>query len=200
MASNYEKIIDQNLAALEGPSNRTNLEAWLPAEKRGSSYEFRAFGETCSLGRKEIALSGKKESGPKGLILSLYALHAVPDPLILEPFKAFKDFPGTMPDHGAFAANSQRPLIPHVLRIKGASSGIVEAFHGENTLPGTGGDFSFLLFPLPKIALGYVFYLPDEDFPPSVTCLFSSNAPRFMPLDGLADVAEYTTKKIIELL
>ena len=30
--------------------------------------------------------------------------------------------------------------------------------------------------------------------------LFSSNAPRFMPLDGLADVAEYTTRKIIELL
>ena len=28
----------------------------------------------------------------------------------------------------------------------------------------------------------------------------SANAPRFMPLDGLADVAEYTTRKIIELI
>ena len=200
MASNYENIILQNLAALEGLSSQRNLEAWLPAEKRGSCYEFRAFGETCSLGRKEIALSGKRESGPKELIISLYALHAGPDPLIIEPFKAFKDFPGTMPYHGAFAANSERPLIPHVLRLKDASAGILEAFEGKKTVAGTSGDFSFLLFPLPKIALGYVFYLPDEDFPPSITCLFSSNAPRFMPLDGLADVAEYTTRKIIELL
>lgn len=67
-------------------------------------------------------------------------------------------------------------------------------------MPSAGGDFFFLLFPLPKIALCYIFYFPDEDFPPSVTCLFSFNAPRFMPLDGLADVAEYTTKGIIELL
>jgi hypothetical protein len=120
--------------------------------------------------------------------------------LILEPFKSFKDFPGTMPYHGAFTANSERPLTPHVSRIKAASGKIIEAFGGRKKVPSAGGDFSFLLFPLPKIALCYIFYLPDEDFPPSVTCLFSSNAPRFMPLDGLADVAEYTTKRIIELL
>jgi hypothetical protein len=75
-----------------------------------------------------------------------------------------------------------------------------QAFHGKKGVPGTAGDFSFLLFPFPKIALGYIFYLPDEDFPPSVTCLYSANAQRFMPLDGLADVAEYTSRKIIELI
>jgi hypothetical protein len=62
------------------------------------------------------------------------------------------------------------------------------------------GDFSFLLFPLPKVALCYIFYLPDEDFPASVTCLFSSNATSFMPLDGLADVAECSSRKIIQLI
>ena len=58
---------------------------------------------------------------------------------------------------------------------------------------------SLLLYPLPKIALCYVFYMPDDDFPASATCLFSSNAGDFMPLDGLADMAEYTSKKMIEL-
>ncbi len=42
-----------------------------------------------------------------------------------------------------------------------------------------------------------VFYLPDEEFPASATCFFSANAVSFMPLDGLADVAEYTSKGIL---
>jgi len=49
---------------------------------------------------------------------------------------------------------------------------------------------------LPKIALLLIFYLPDEDFPASATCLFSTNALSFMPLDGLADVAE-TSKALM---
>jgi hypothetical protein len=30
--------------------------------------------------------------------------------------------------------------------------------------------------------------------------LFASNAPLFLPIDGLADVAEYTGKRLIKLL
>ena len=67
-------------------------------------------------------------------------------------------------------------------------------------MPDLGGDFSFILYPLPKIALCFIFYLPDEEFPASVTCLFSANALSFIPLDGLADVAEYTSKGIIGLI
>ena len=54
--------------------------------------------------------------------------------------------------------------------------------------------------PLPKIALCYVFYEADEEFPPSVTCLYSHNAHLFMPTDGLADVGEYTSRTILDLL
>ena len=49
------------------------------------------------------------------------------------------------------------------------------------------GDFAFVVRPLPKIYLCYIFYEADQDFPPSVTCLYSANANRFMPMDGLAD-------------
>ena len=63
-----------------------------------------------------------------------------------------------------------------------------------------GGDFAFTLFPLPKIALCYIFYEADEDFPASVKCLFSNNANQFLPVDGLADVGEYTSKKIMDLI
>lgn len=77
---------------------------------------------------------------------------------------------------------------------------IMDLFSGETAPSSLSGDFSFVLYPLPKIALCYIFYLADDDFPSSCTCLFSSNALEFMPLDGLADVGEYTAKKIIELI
>jgi hypothetical protein len=200
MTSNYEKIILENLTTIYHTLSEKNLEEWLPARRSGRSYEFQAFGETCRIGPEELTVSGRPERGPKGLIISLYVLHAKPDPLILAPLKSFKDFPGSMPYQGAFIAHTERPLVPRVVRAKAASGKILEAFHGKKGVPGKAGDFSFLLFPFPKIALGYIFYLPDEDFPPSVTCLYSANAQRFMPLDGLADVAEYTSRKIIELI
>jgi len=50
---------------------------------------------------------------------------------------------------------------------------------------------------LPKIALLFVLYFPDEEFPASAICLFSANALSFMPLDGLADVAEYTSNALM---
>ena len=62
------------------------------------------------------------------------------------------------------------------------------------------GDFSFRLQPLPKVWLEFICYLSDEDFPASVTCLYSQNADRFLTTDALADVGEYTVKKIITML
>ncbi|MGD8834917.1 MAG: DUF3786 domain-containing protein [Desulfobacteraceae bacterium] len=45
-----------------------------------------------------------------------------------------------------------------------------------------------------------MFYEADEDFPASVTCLYSHNANRFMPMDGLADVGEYTSRAVLEIV
>jgi len=57
-----------------------------------------------------------------------------------------------------------------------------------------------MVYPLPKIALCYIFYEADEDFPASVTCLYSNNASSFLPIDALADVGEYTSKKILTVI
>jgi len=59
---------------------------------------------------------------------------------------------------------------------------------------------TFAIYPLPKIALCYIFCEADEDFPPSAKCLFSNNAHRSLPIDGLADLGEYASKKIIEMV
>jgi hypothetical protein len=77
---------------------------------------------------------------------------------------------------------------------------IVKTFNGEKESSEAGGDFSFILYPLPKIALCYIFYEADDDFPASVRCLYSNNANHFMPVSELADVGEYTSKQIFKLI
>jgi hypothetical protein len=199
MTSNYGKIIEDNLARINADPTG-ELEKALPAEREGNVFLFRAFGQDCSLEPEKITLDGSQDTGPKGLLVSLYATHVNHEPIQLEPFKAFKDLPGSMPYHGAFSANSEQVLVPHVTQIREGQEIVLGVFSGQMGPEGVAGDFSFVLYPLPKIAVCYILYLPDEEFPASVTCLFSRNALSFMPLDGLADVAEYTSKAIIQLL
>lgn len=75
----------------------------------------------------------------------------------------------------------------------------METLGGSEAPEGTGGDLSMVLRPLPKIALCYLFYEADEDFPASATCLYSANAEQFLPVDALADVGEYTSKTILNI-
>ena len=199
METNYGKIIVENLFKVFCKKPR-DLEASLLAVRKGDQYCFRAFGKDCCLGPDSVSFSGEHESGPMGLLVSLYGMFANLEQIQLEPMKAFREFPDSMPYHGAFTANSERVLVPHVTLILEKQDLIKKAFDGRDGLPGLSGDFSFILFPLPKIALCYLFYLPDDEFPASATCLFSANALSFMPLDGLADVAEYTSSAIIELV
>ena len=105
-----------------------------------------------------------------------------------------------MPYVGAFASNTEGVLVEHIDTIERGAGRIIAQFNGlQETQPDT-GDFSFILFPLPKIALNYIFYRADDEFPAAVTCLFSCNAPEFLTTDALADTGEYTSKKILEIL
>jgi hypothetical protein len=105
-----------------------------------------------------------------------------------------------MPFVGAFATHTERILIPRVAEIETAQKTIVENLRGRDAFSLAGGDFSLRVCPLPKISLCYIFYREDDEFPASVTCLFSSNAPTFLPTDALADVGECTSRKILNLL
>jgi len=199
LSDNYAKIIQNNLDRLfhNVPENLTQA---LPAKKKGNSFEFEAFGEICEIGTEGITLNGEKQSAAVGILISLYALHACSEPCIPEPFKAFKDFSDSMPYTGAFSTHTEHILVPHTREIRNALPVIMEKLRGMKVSPSLGGDFSFAVYPLPKIALCYIFYEADEDFPASVTCLFSNNALRFLPIDGLADTGEYTSRKIIAIL
>ena len=202
MENNYAKIVNHNLTQLFADTKHDidSLSEFLPGKKEGNEVVFKAFGEKCRLGPEGIFLEDSKQTGVLGILISLYALWAKPDHLILEPFKSIKEVPNSMPYIGAFTTHCEHILIPHVSQINKKVDEIKNEMEGTNSPRGMQGDFSFVVYPLPKIALCYMFYLEDEEFPASVNCLFSQNADVLMPIDGLADTGEYTSKKIIEIL
>jgi hypothetical protein len=199
MGNNYAKIVQGNLKRLY-ESFPDDLERTLPAERNKDCFLFHAFGEKCELRPGGIFLGHIPQTGVIGILISLYALHAGPEPSMLEPLKAFKDFSNSMPYAGAFVTHTQQILVPHVERIEKAKDQILANLNGRNATANVEGDFSFIVYPLPKIALCYIFYDADDDFSASVTCLYSNNAPLFLPIDALADVGEYTSRKILDLI
>ena len=181
MNSGYEKIIRENLVQAFKGASGDSLADRAGAEDREGALRFRAFGRECRVRPDGILLDDAPATGPRGVVISLYVRHAHGAALQMEPFRAFKDLKGSMPYQAAFSANAERVLVPHVPRIAARREEVMACFNGQNSPPDMAGDLSFILHPLPKIALCYVFYLPDEEFPASATCLFCFNAPAFMP-------------------
>jgi hypothetical protein len=199
MSNNYAKIVQDNLKKLF-ENLPTDLADALPAQQNGDGFWFEAFGETCEIRSDGIFLGDVQQTGVTGILISLYALNTKLEPCLIEPLKAFKDFPNSMPYAGAFVTHTQQILVPYVEKIQVSTHRIIEALNGCESPSNVGGDFSFMIYPLPKIALSYIFYEADEDFPASVTCLYSNNALSFLPIDGLADVGEYSSKKILDII
>lgn len=197
--SNYQIIIEQNLKTLFSgdPQERAGAMA---AHWDGRFLTFDAFGAPCRMTPDGLFLNDRIETGPIGIIISLYALNAVGQESRLEPFKAFKEIPDSMPYAGAFASHAEQILVPNVERILKCRQTISDRLHGLEAPAHMGGDDALVVHPLPKIALCYIFYVSDEDFPASTTCLYSNNADAFMPVDGLADVGEYTSRAILNLI
>lgn len=198
MSSNYAAIIRDNLETLYTLDLDERAGA-LPARLEGDALTFRAFGARCRLTPAGITLDGRPEDGPRGIIISLYALHATSDDCRLAPFKSFKEMPDSAPYAGAFTNRTEQSLVPAVERLEANRDGISALLDGFEAPPGISGDLAFVVRPLPKIALCYVCYLADEDFPAGVTCLYSNNADRFLPTDALADVGEYTSQILAAL-
>lgn len=199
MTDNYANIVQDNLNQLYGNLPK-DLAQDLPGEQEGERFIFNAFGEKCQIDPEGISLGDKEHSSVFGILISLYALNARPDPCVLEPLKGFKEFPDSMPYVGAFSSHSEQILVSAVGGMQLNQNKIMDAMNGEPGPSDVGGDIVFRVRPLPKIALCYILYESDEDFPPSVTCLYSNNANRFMPMDGLADVGEYTSRAILDII
>jgi hypothetical protein len=199
MQSNYAAIIKRNIETLFSDDLPSRAAA-MAAQLEGQRLIFPAFGSQCRISTDGVWLDNERQTGPQGIILSLYALHAISEQCRLEPFKAFKELPNSAPYAGAFASHTEQPLTTLVDRILDQRQALMDHFDGQPAPENLSGDGAIIVRPLPKIALCYIFYVADEDFPASVTCLLSNNCAAFLPLDGLADTGEYTSRAIIDQL
>jgi hypothetical protein len=199
MADNYARIVRDNLEHLDW-NDPDGLADRLLARSMPEGVFFRAFGKDCLLSENGILLDGLPETGPIGILISLHALHCGPEPAATAPFKAFKELPGSQPYVAAFASRTEAALTAHADRLIEKIDAVKAAFGGADPPVDMPGDAAVLLWPLPKIALCYLLYRSDEDFPAAATCLFGANAERFLPTDALADVGEYTSRRLVALV
>ena len=163
-------------------------------------FDMTAFGRPCRISPAGIFFDGQSEWGPRGIIVALLARHAVSDMVVETPWRAFRELPDSAPYVGAFRAHTEQILVPHVPALHRRQDAIAKTFQAHPAEDDSPGDWSLVVAPLPKIMLGYHFYLPDDDFPANVTCLFSNNAHRFLPTDALADVGEYMSRALMSHL
>lgn len=197
--SNYAALIEENLQAAFAAGD-AELAARLGVGGEAANLDFQAFGAACELRRDGVWLKGQNEQGPRGVIISLLARHARAEACIEEPWQAFRELPDSMPYVAAFRAHTELPLIPHVASIIADASALAAAMGGHALAQPVSGDAALVLAPLPKIRLCYLLYRPDDEFAANATCLFASNAQRFLPTDALADVGEYTSRAVIAAL
>jgi len=178
-----------------------DLEDRLVATRENDDFYFKAFGEPCCLSPSGILLSGERATGPLGVLIALYALNSQKEAVQLYPLQSFQQIMGSGAYRSASNTFSEKNLIPYVISIQDRKDKIISDFDGcdNGGKEGARGDFSFTLYPLPKVPLFYNFYLPDEEFAASVTCLYAANAKSFLPVDTIGDVTEFAGRKIIEL-
>ena len=99
MKSNYQSIIEQNLKALFADDLQERADA-MAAEWNARFLAFNAFGAPCRMTPEGIYLGDQLQTGPVGIVISLYALHAITEAFQMEPLKAFKEIPNSTPYAG----------------------------------------------------------------------------------------------------
>jgi hypothetical protein len=156
MDAKYLPIQKQHLKAAWS-RGAEELEQTLPAEREADCLYFQAFGENCELCSETISLAGKLVSGPVGILLPLYARYVHNESPKLHPLQSFRELPNSAPYQGAFVARSEQVLVPYVLAIQSEQEGVVQRFSGKINTNAPSGDFSFTLYPLPRIPLYYIF-------------------------------------------
>jgi len=179
-----------------------DLERRILARRERDEFFFRAFGQDCRLTREGVFMDGVRDTEWAGVLVSIYALHASEQEVRLHPLQSFKEVGGTVAaSPNSWVAVAQNELAVHIHEIRNCREKIIVTFDGHDNAgrQGARGDFSFTLYPLPKVPYFYNFYSPDDEFGASVTGLIASNARAFLPLDTIGDVAFVTAKKVVEL-
>jgi hypothetical protein len=142
----------------------------------------------------QVHEEGTPEEPPLWLQVTLlhYLLMADGTPMA-DRWIAFRELPGGYALLSNFEMNTIAPL--------GAALGRTpEQFRAASlALGGTPmglGDLSFRFLALPRLALGCILWLGDEEAPPAINLVYDAAAPHYLPTEDLAALAEYLSQAL----
>lgn len=127
------------------------------------------------------------------IILMHYLLTADGTP-ISGKWIAYRHLPGAFLFEQRFNSWALDPLVK-------AFGDDIDRFHqAALTLGGSpmsrSGDAAFRFLALPKIPLGLILYLGDEEVPPSIIILFDAAAPNYLPTEDLSYLGIYLSQAL----
>ncbi|MGC9030327.1 MAG: DUF3786 domain-containing protein [Desulfomonilaceae bacterium] len=106
-----------------------------------------------------------------------------------------KDFPG---GSTFFQGPHAMPVDPVVRRYGAAAQAFVARGLELGAEQMALGDVSLTFYPFPLIPVTYVLWEGDEEFPPSVTCLFDRSVSKWFEFDMIFTLVRVLTERIVE--
>jgi hypothetical protein len=137
--------------------------------------------------------TGEEASLNRQALLLMYLQTADGTPLA-HKWLSYRELPG-----GMFYANAFHGYAE--LRLAQGFNGDVEKFcEAAKRLKGarlTFGDASFEFVAMPRILVGAVYWMGDEDFPPNATILFDAAASHYLPTDAVGALGSQLVSRLL---
>jgi hypothetical protein len=175
------------------------------AEKAGADYQggenggkiiVRFFGEPYHIRfpQMEFSSPAKKTVSLVARILLLHYLMKADGSPLTGKWVGYKDIPGGLLYASVFAKRVTEPLVRKFGKSAKGFRDIGIKLGGE---PAEVGDASFTLEVFPSIALQYVLWEGDEEFPPTVQLLFDASVDHYLSLEDIVVLGQMVTGRLI---
>lgn len=170
------------------------------AEFEDGKFTLVYFNRSFTIHHPEIRTEepGAKQPVPQWLELILYHyLLSAHGAAIADEWITYRQLPGTFLFEQRFGPHATQPLVK-------AFSNDVEAFKRAGLALGgvpmsRTGDASFRFMALPRLPMGCVLYLGDEEVPGSAAVLFDKTAPDYLPTEDLSLIGHYLVRTLVSL-
>ncbi len=135
-----------------------------------------------------------KECSPGLLFLFLVYLHTADGTRPADRWISYRELPDGMFYSQSFQGYSGARLVQTFKNDLAGFKAAARAAGGEEL---SLGDAAFMFQALPRLPLGVVYWLGDEEFAPYANVLFDASAGHYLPTDGLAVLGRELCSKII---
>jgi hypothetical protein len=142
----------------------------------------------------EFSSPAKKTVSLVARILLLHYLMKADGSPLTGKWVGYKDIPGGLLYASVFARRVTEPLVRKFGKSAKGFRDIGIKLGGE---PAEVGDASFTLEVFPFIALQYVLWKGDEEFPPTVQLLFDASVDHYLSLEDIVVLGQMVTGRLI---